>query len=103
VRDASAFCYSCGMPVQPEPAVEDEKLGSDDAKLETREIVDRPGSKPPPLRSAASLRKQRRAFNRQPIEVTWAPRSGSPVAFVISTIVMVIGALVFVLIALYLR
>ncbi|MEO6334515.1 MAG: zinc ribbon domain-containing protein [Pyrinomonadaceae bacterium] len=103
VRDASLFCYSCGTPVHADPTVEDVKPETGDAKLETLETVEQPVSPPPPLRSAASLRKQRRAFNRQPVEVTWEPRTGSPVAFVITTIVLVIGALVFLLIALYLR
>ena len=57
----------------------------------------------PPLRSAASLRKQRRAYNRQPVEVTWEPKAGTSVVFVVASLVLVLGALVLLLIALYLR
>ncbi len=95
VRNASLFCYGCGESVKPEETVEEQTPAE-------REIVAQPGSRPP-LRSAASLRKQRRAFNRQPIEVTWEPRTGSPIAFVIATIVLVIAVLGFLILALYLR
>jgi hypothetical protein len=94
VREGSLFCYSCGKPIRVEPVVEAEPAGD--------VVIDGTSSRPP-LRSAASLRKQRRAFNRQPVEVTWEPRTGSPTAFVITTIVLVGAALFFLLLALYLR
>jgi len=95
VRDESVFCYSCGE------RVEGTVTSSDDAPA-TKENAVLPGSRPP-LRTAASLRKKRRAFNRQPVEISWEPPSGSPTGFVITTIVLAVGALVLLLLALYLR
>ena len=102
VRDGSLFCYSCGKAV-PKISAHDESRSVDvpEAAAES-DIVKQPDSKPP-LRSAASLRKQRRAFNRQPVEVSWEPRTSSPVAFVITTIVLFFAALLFLILALYLR
>jgi hypothetical protein len=95
VRDESLFCYNCGERVSQEIAVSE-------PLPEKPEVLVRPGSRPP-LKSAASLRKQRRASNRQPVEVTWEQRTDSPAGFVIATIVLVVGALVLLVIALYLR
>ncbi|HUR99761.1 MAG TPA: zinc ribbon domain-containing protein [Pyrinomonadaceae bacterium] len=102
IRDGSMFCYGCGTPVAEVPVANDAMRVAESAAQSDSEVVALPGSRPP-LRSAASLRKQRRAFNRQPVEVTWEPRTGSPVSFVIATVVVVIGALVFLILALYLR
>jgi len=95
VRDESLFCYNCGERVS-------RKVSGTEPLDEKPEALVQPGSRPP-LRSAASLRKQRRAFNRQPIEVSWEQRTGSPAGFVITTIVLVIGALILLILALYLR
>ncbi len=95
VRDESVFCYNCGQRVLGEAKITE-------TALPDREIVHSPGSRLP-LRTAASLRKERRASNRQPVEVSWEQRTGSPIAFVITTIVLVIGALVLLGLALYLR
>ena len=94
VRDESIFCYNCGERVKnDEPAVEADPVVE---KLE-------PVAERPPLRSAASLRKQRRAFNRQPVEIIWEPANRPPVGFIITTIVLVAGSLVLLVLALYLR
>ena len=94
VRDESLFCYNCGKKIKEDvPTVEVEPA--------THEVAMAPTSRPP-LRSAAELRKQRRAFNRQPVEVTWEPPSGSPIGFVITTIILTLAALVLLLLALYL-
>ncbi|MEO8572963.1 MAG: zinc ribbon domain-containing protein [Pyrinomonadaceae bacterium] len=102
VRDESLFCYGCGKAVGEDSNIEESKPSKGEIAHDSSEIVKQLGFRPP-LRSAASLRKQRRAFNRQPVEVSWEPRTDSPIAFVISTIVLVIAALVFLLLALYLR
>jgi len=62
----------------------------------------RPESKQP-LKSAASLRKQRRAFSRQPVEVSWERPAGVGIGFIITTVVLAAGVLALMLIALYLR
>lgn len=95
VRGESVFCYNCGERVLEGPPV-------NETVPEDVEVVREPVTRPP-LRSAASLRKERRAFNRQPVEVSWEQRDGSPIAFVIATIVLVTGALVLLVLALYLR
>jgi hypothetical protein len=56
------FCYNCGERVRA-----DEAIAAATTPVEKIEPV--PASRPP-LRSAASLRKQRRAYNRQPVEIT---------------------------------
>jgi hypothetical protein len=95
VRDESSFCYNCGGPVSESPT-EIPKDVAEETALEPRER--------PPLTSAASLRKHRRAANRQRLEVTWEPpEDGTPKAFVISTIVLTVGAIVLLLLASYLR
>lgn len=97
VREESLFCYNCGKSVSDDGPV------ADAAPIEPSETeIVRPGSRPP-LRSAASLRKQRRAYNRQPVEVTWEPHDGSPGAFVIVTLLLTGAAFVLLLLALYLR
>jgi hypothetical protein len=105
IRDGSLFCYSCGKPVRNAEIINEPKPDQPKAEEPTPDkpkIVEQTSSRPP-LRSAASLRKQRRAFNRQPVEVSWERRTGSPIAFVVATIVLVSAALVFLLLALYLR
>ena len=95
VRDESVFCYNCG-----------ERVRADEAIAATRTPVEKiepvPASRPP-LRSAASLRKQRRAYNRQPVEIIWERPNKAPVGFIITTIVLTAGALVLLLLALYLH
>ena len=95
VRNESLFCYNCGERVK-------ETLADIETPSADTEKAVRPGSRPP-LRTAASLRKQRRAYNRQPVEISWEPPAGSPAGFVITTIVLAVGALVLLLLALYLR
>ena len=97
VRDESLFCYNCGGAVAAESIVDTatEPVTAAAAVTEPKER--------PPLTSAASLRKHRRAANRQRLEVTWERPDGTPVAFVVGTIVLTIGALVLLLLAGYLR
>ena len=95
VRDESLFCYNCGESVTGETAASEPAVGKPVPVIQ-------PGTRPP-LRSAATLRKQRRAFNRQPIEVSWERRTGPATGFVVATAVLVTGALVLLIIALYLR
>jgi hypothetical protein len=97
IREGSQFCYNCGHAV---PAA-----ASQEAEVPPPVVAEPPvrNNTRPPLRSAASLRKQRRAYNRQPVEVTWEPKTGTPVGFVVASLVLVFGALVLLLIALYLR
>src|SRR5690349_9529842 len=89
VRDESVFCYNCGERVKDTEPVPETKVAV--------EKIDSPSPARPPLRSAASLRKQRRAYNRQPVEVTWERPSGTPLGFIITTIVLAAGALVLLL------
>ncbi len=95
VRDESVFCYNCGDRIKTEPA---------DNEIEPKEdeIARRPGSTPL-LRSAASMRKQRRAFNREPLQIRWEQRTAPATGFVFTTAVLVVGVLVLLLLALYLR
>ncbi|HKP69392.1 MAG TPA: zinc ribbon domain-containing protein [Pyrinomonadaceae bacterium] len=95
IRDGSLFCYNCGTAVPEERA---------EAKTSAPVVSAEPVVKErPPLKSAASLRQQRRASNRQPVEISWEPRTNPPILFIVASIVLALGALVLLLIALYLR
>ena len=96
IREGSQFCYNCGTAVAATPeagAVAEPVVPERSSENNVR----------PPLRSAASLRGQRRAFNRQPVEVTWEPKAGTSLVFIVASIVLTVGAIVLLLIALYLR
>ena len=97
IRDESLFCYNCGAAVTK--AVVAHEIP---AEVNSHPAVTKPGSRPP-LRSAASMRKQRRAFNRQPVKVSWEQPEGSPKAYIITTIALVLGAAALLVLALYLR
>ncbi len=92
VRDESVFCYNCGNAVKAEPPIVE--------KVDQKSEAPAPR---PPLRSAASLRKHRRASNRQPVEITWERPEGSPTVFIITTVVLALAAAVLILLAFYLR
>jgi hypothetical protein len=104
IRDASLFCYNCGASVsvvESEPVAE-EAPPEHAVEAKGEDEIARPGERPA-LKSAASIRKQRRAFNRQPVKVSWEAPEGSPKAFVVTTIVLVLGAAVLLVLALYMR
>ena len=97
VRSESLFCYNCGAAVaKAEPVVETP------VNEASKPVVKEKDTRPP-LRSAASLRKHRRAANRQPVQITWVEPDGSSLPFVITTIVLVVGALILLVLAFYLR
>ena len=100
VRNESVFCYNCGERVVAD--VPDEKPVESNP-FAIQGPSDEVAVARPPLRSAASLRKQRRASNRQPVEVSWEPTTRSSALFIITTIVLAAGALVLLVLALYLR
>jgi uncharacterized Zn finger protein (UPF0148 family) len=112
VRDGSLFCYNCGEKVRAEERVS-ESVPTDDVAVVDEPIsesaasddvaVSDARSKRPPLRSAASLRKQRRAYNRQPVEIRWEQRERAPLSFVIASVILTVGALALLILALYLR
>ena len=95
VRDGSLFCYNCGASVPPAPIGEavEEKPALIEAIREPR----------PPLKTAASLRKHRRALNRQPVKVSWEPPEGPALGFIITAIVLTLGAALLIVLAFYLR
>src|SRR5688500_13221354 len=97
IRDESLFCYNCGASV----AAGDRADGD---AVEERHLPEKPPADArPPLRSAASLRKHRRAMNRQPVEISWEQPQGSPTMFFVATVVLTVGALILLFLALYLR
>ena len=111
VRDESSFCYNCGKRVAARldsvlpPAVSEHPVEKDmiaTAETEIEPAAALPRSKPP-LRSAASLRKQRRALNRQPVEVRWERPTGLGIGFILTAILLSTVVLVLMVIALYLR
>ena len=95
VRNGSLFCYNCGASVEPAPIAEaaENKPAPVDETREPR----------PPLKTAASLRKHRRALNRQPVRVSWERPEGPAMGFIITAIVLTVGALLLIVLAFYLR
>ncbi len=123
VRDSSLFCYSCGESVSVAQGVEIskptqnngrivEKLDSialDDPIIAEEPIADEKSAEPEPeaddrtkLRSAASMRRRAKAYNRKPVEVVWVERE-RPSAFVVVSIVLVVFAAVLLALAMYLK
>jgi uncharacterized Zn finger protein (UPF0148 family) len=112
VRDESLYCYNCGERVAAKsgdaehpPVAESSTRPVAVAIAETADSANAvTASKPKaPLRSAASLRKHRRASNRQPVEIRWERPTGLGIGFIITSVVLAAGALALILIALYLR
>ena len=97
VREESLFCYNCGeavAPTAPRPTeIAEPRTQPDPSAVNAR----------PPLRSAASLRKHRRAMNREPLQIRWEQPEGPPSTFIIASIVLTAGAIVLLILALYLR
>lgn len=108
VRDESSFCYNCGKQIVVSPDAVTPPVLIGDLVEETRPSAEAegpaglPGPKPA-LRSAATLRKQRRAFNRQPVEVRWERPTGLGIGFILTAILLTTAAFVLLVIALYLR
>lgn len=95
VRDGSLFCYNCGASVARAPVEE-----AVEAKPKLAEGIREPR---PPLKTAASLRKHRRALNRQPVKVSWEPPEGPALGFIITAMVLTLGAVLLIVLALYLQ
>ncbi len=114
IRSGSLFCYSCGETVAEteieEEAVNDSSDSADKIKeaaidSEMRAAFEKTEANPKTnkLRSAASMRKRTKAYNRQPVEFVWEQRVNSSRGFVIGTIVLAIFTGIILFLALYLR
>lgn len=110
VREGSLFCYNCGEAVSKNGDGPQKEITTREPIREPAPVdVTEPGAEietpieRKPLQSAASLRKQRRAYNRQPVEITWVRPEGLPKMFIAATVVLTVGALFLLIIALYLR
>ncbi len=120
VRKGALFCFSCGEPVSKKPAVEI----NDTVQYNGRVVEDADPTVPLPaepiqiektaepepdvvdstnLRSAASIRRGAKAFNRKPVEVVWVERERSPTVFIIVSIVLVVFTAVLLALAIYLK
>ena len=95
VRHGSLFCYNCGASVPPALIA--------DAVEEKPALIEAIREPRPPLKTAASLRKHRRALNRQPVKVSWEPPEGPAMGFIITAIVLTLGAALLIVLAFYLR
>jgi hypothetical protein len=106
VRGESSFCYNCGKPVtskrdDPAVALKERDVEGEVAIAAPEEVASPPDKSP--LHSAASLRKQRRAVNRQPVEVRWEKPTGLGIGFILTAIFLTVAALALMVLALYLR
>lgn len=102
IRGGSLFCYNCGKTVIDTP---DDTLETAAPEISSDNGSDsRPANgKPEKLRSAASLRKRAKVYNRQPSEFAWEKRTGPSILFVVASIVLAIFAAILLFLALYLR
>ena len=107
IREGSLFCYNCGKPVADRPAVNGRSPESEIAELElAAEAAEKPQPVAAPgkkLRSATDFERRKRAFNRQPIEVTWTPRTDDVNSFVVAGLILIILTAVLIIAALYYR
>lgn len=106
VREGSVFCYNCGKSIA-EGAGNGKISESDAERLEKAANaadhdapIAAPGKK---LRSAADIGKRKRAYNRQPVEITWTPRTDAGNSFVIAGVLLVVLTVILVIAALYYR
>jgi hypothetical protein len=99
VREGSLFCYNCGTSVTARANVETREQEASATPINDEAVR----KDLPPLRSAASLRKHRRAINRQPVRVSWERPAGPAMAFIISTLVVTLGAAILVILVFYLQ
>lgn len=126
VRETSSFCYACGETVSavPDPDViaADTQILSGNGSLEALPIeIEAPQFSEEPIkeeistdtlrgnenkkefRSAASVRRKAKAYNRKPVEIAWVQRERSPRAFIIVSILLIVFAAVLLALALYLK
>ena len=128
VREASSFCYNCGVTVSAgqgsSPVNTESQIVANNGRafeqpsaiiLDAPKIAENPTEEAKPavvestvvdntkLRSAASLRRNVKAYNRKPVEIVWAERESSPKAFIIVSILLVVFTAVLLALALYLK
>ena len=126
VRETSSFCYACGESVleAPEPDILAAEIASGNgrlaqeappAEIEAPQISGEPADgeisgdalivdeNKKEIRSAASVRRKAKAYNRKPVEIAWVQRERSPTAFIIVSIMLIIFAAVLLALALYLK
>ena len=115
LREGSMFCYGCGEPISTseKPNIDvqtsiDSNNGqvagsSDTARLDAPLIANEPlAPEKLEMRSAASMRRGAKAYNRKPVEVVWVRRE-TPGLFVVVSIVLVILVAILLSLALYLK
>ncbi len=122
-RDEAEFCYNCGTRIvqkDSDPEEEESSNLSDlnlprhdpsgdripmpDISIEAAEpIAEKPISVEKPMRTAASLRQDRGRHLAKPKEVVWVEREGPGLAFVISSLIIVIITAIILFGAVYLK
>lgn len=128
VRETSSFCYACGETIlaetEPDIVRVDMQILSGNGSLdreapsieiEATQVSEEPAAEvisgnalqanedKTKIRSAASFRRKAKAYNRKPVEIAWVQREGSPRAFIIVSIVLIVFAAVLLALALYLK
>ena len=106
IRSGSLFCYNCGGTVSSTPVDEDIASANEvpDAGAAKIQSIDQPqNGNLEKLKSAASLRKRSKVFNRAPAEYTWEKRTGPSPAFVIAAISLTVFTAILLFLAFYLR
>jgi hypothetical protein len=112
VREGADFCYNCGKAVSAEAvrqtaehAVEEIHRSIGSAAMPAMDIPSKDSAPEPKrkLQSAAALRRKSKSYIAKPVEVEWVEPDSSPKAFVATTIVLTVLALLLLITALYLR
>ncbi len=125
-RDEAEFCFNCGSRVaqlvevlqetsEPESSVPgfvdlpagpppSDRIPMPDISLEAVELIEeRPAPVKEPMRTAASLRRDRNRQIAKPKEVVWVQTEGPGIAFLASSIIIVIITGLILLGAVYLK
>ena len=98
IRPDSQFCYNCGSDL-----AEPKSNGTTPSRV-SEAGVKGPGSEPPELRTAASIKRARPDRSRRQFEIVWQEADGGPSAlFIVSTAAIVLVATVIVFLTFYLK
>jgi hypothetical protein len=104
-RPDSQFCYNCGgslaIPVESKTDNSGvDRSGSTNGIAKADDLI----KAGPGLRSAASIRKEPKAFQRKPIQIVWEPAEGeSNFLLILTAILILVFALGAVGLALYFK
>jgi hypothetical protein len=110
VRPDSAFCYNCGGNVKAdEPAATESPVANagDEMEIAVHESNGNVAAEDAPVRIKNRDRKRnvrsRAVSERKPMKMSWEPRTGNSLSFIVGSIVIVVLALTLFIAAYYIK